>query len=341
MDPLIIGTPEQFEALRMGLIELGYSVEAICQRTGTDSIFRFKTIAEGRERTEVSDGLDVLVRLLMDGETLAASLLTRFLPAGLLAAMQALGLVRGTKIQPDQLYATAALYPVAGLYVASDRTLPVHGEDPGTLPSDVVYAAITGNTGRFLSALPESPCEDFLDLCSGTGIAALVAGARFARETAMAAVEQPYDVVVTTNSGYPLDQNLYQAVKGMRAAAQIVRQGGAIVIASQCADGLPDHGRYKDLLHEAPGPDAFLELLGRPQFHAHDQWQVQVQAQIQRRAQVHLHTDGLTDTQVAQAHMQRCLDVAETAERLAREAGPDARIAVLPQGPQTIPYVAR
>jgi hypothetical protein len=75
-------------------------------------------------------------------------------------------------------------------------------------------------------------------------------------------------------------------------------------------------------------------------FQMHDQWQVQVQAQVQRRARVHLHTGGLTDEQIHQAHLERCADVAETAERLVSEAGPDARIAVLPQGPQTIPYVA-
>ena len=50
---------------------------------------------------------------------------------------------------------------------------------------------------------------------------------------------------------------------------------------------------------------------------------------------------GLTDEQIQQAHMQRCEDVGETVERLAHEAGPHAQIAVLPQGPQTIPYVAR
>src|SRR5262249_24818498 len=65
------------------------------------------------------------------------------------------------------------------------------------------------------------------------------AGCAFARSTAMVPVPRPYDVVLTTNSGYPLDQNLYQTVKGMSAGAQIVRRGGAIVVASECSDGLP------------------------------------------------------------------------------------------------------
>ena len=59
------------------------------------------------------------------------------------------------------------------------------------------------------------------------------------RRTAMRAVPEPFDVVLTTNSGFPLDQNLYQAVKGMSAAAQVVRPGGAIVCAAECRDGFP------------------------------------------------------------------------------------------------------
>src|SRR5262249_49327414 len=84
------------------------------------------------------------------------------------------------------------------------------------------------------------------------------AGCAFAMTTAMVPVLKPYDVVVSTNSGYPLDQNLYQTVKGMSAAAQIVSHGGAIVMASECSDGLPEHGRYGDLLRETGGPAEFL-----------------------------------------------------------------------------------
>ena len=166
-------------------------------------------------------------------------------------------------------------------------------------------------------------------------------GCAFVKDTAMQPVERPYEVVVTTNSGFPLDLNLYQAVKGMSAANQIVADGGAIVAAAECSDGLPEFGNYKDILKLGNSPDSLLSLITSDGFHMHDQWQVQVQAQIQRRARVLLHTDGLTDEQIRQAHLQRCEDVAETVERLAYEAGPDARIAVLPQGPQTIPYVAR
>ena len=82
-----------------------------------------------------------------------------------------------------------------------------------------------------------------------------------ARREAMRAVASPFDIVITTNSGYPLDQNLYQAVKGMSAAAEIVRPGGTIICAAECRDGLPDHGSYGTLLHEARSPADVLDRI--------------------------------------------------------------------------------
>ena len=61
---------------------------------------------------------------------------------------------------------------------------------------------------------------------------------------AMVPVPHAYDVVLTTNSGYPLDQNLYQSVKGLAAAEPIVRDGGTIILAAECSDGLPEDGSY-------------------------------------------------------------------------------------------------
>ncbi|MDX1435801.1 MAG: hypothetical protein R3335_03250, partial [Anaerolineales bacterium] len=164
-------------------------------------------------------------------------------------------------------------------------------------------------------------------------------GRASSRETAMVACERPFPIVVTTNSGYPLDQNLYQAVKGMSAAAQIVRQGGAIVIAAACEDGLPDHGLYAALLAEAGSPERVLEMISAPGFSAQDQWQVQIQAQIQLKADVYVYSHNLSDEQIVGALLKPTRDVAATVERLAAPAGDQPRICELPEGPQTIPYV--
>jgi nickel-dependent lactate racemase len=160
------------------------------------------------------------------------------------------------------------------------------------------------------------------------------------RQTAMRAVPAPFDVVVTTNSGYPLDQNLYQAVKGMSAAACIVKPGGTIICAAECRDGVPDHGPYGRLLRERPSPAALLEMVEAPGFAEQDAWQVQVQALIQQKARVLVKAGGLTHEQLRAAHLEPVTDVGMAVRQALSEAGADARLAVLPHGPQTIPYLA-
>jgi len=166
------------------------------------------------------------------------------------------------------------------------------------------------------------------------------AACAYAKETAMRSVPAPFDVVLTTNSGYPLDQNLYQAVKGMSAAAKIVRPRGTIVCAAECRDGLPAHGSYGAVLASQPTPAALLEMINSPGYSLPDQWQVQVQALIQMKADVLVKTTGLQPAEVRAAHFTPIDDV-EAAVRAALErAGTAATLCVLPQGPQTIPYLA-
>jgi nickel-dependent lactate racemase len=159
------------------------------------------------------------------------------------------------------------------------------------------------------------------------------------KKEAMRGVEAPFDVVLTTNSGFPLDQNLYQTVKGMSAAAQIVKDGGVILCASECRDGLPDHGAYAELLSRRSSPDELLEMVHAPGFSEPDQWQVQVQSQIQRKARVRVKTSFLSPEALAAAHFEPMEDVSAETRRALEEAGPGASLCVLPRGPQTIPYV--
>lgn len=174
---------------------------------------------------------------------------------------------------------------------------------------------------------------------AGDMLTAHAQGCTFVKENAMLPVDAPYDIVITTNSGYPLDQNLYQSVKGMSAASQVVKQGGAIIIATACEDGLPDYGLYVQLLSQAGSPQGILELISQPGFSAQDQWQVQIQAQIQQRADVYVYSDGLTEEQIKRALFNPCRDIEETVSMLSKRYGEGSRICVLPEGPQLIPYL--
>jgi len=163
-------------------------------------------------------------------------------------------------------------------------------------------------------------------------------GCAYAKAHAMAKCESRFDVVITSNSGYPLDQNLYQAVKGMSAAHKIVKRGGAIVCVSECSDGLPDHGNYAKILQMGRTPAELLAMIEDPSFRMFDQWQVQKQAVVQSWADVYVHS-SLSDDAIRRAHLLPAPDLDRTMAALRDKYGPDMTVAVLPQGPLTIPYV--
>lgn len=165
------------------------------------------------------------------------------------------------------------------------------------------------------------------------------AAARVASTMAMQRVDNPFDIVVTTNSGYPLDINLYQAVKGMSAAAKVVKPMGTIICAAECSDGVPEHGRYSEILSSADSPEGLLEIICADGHDVHDQWQVQIQAQIQMAADVQLKSSHLTHQQIRAAHLTPVDDIGAAVEVAVRLHGADSKICVLPEGPQTIPYV--
>ena len=180
--------------------------------------------------------------------------------------------------------------------------------------------------------------KDITGVFAGSLLDAHAQATQFVRQHALQAVDAPFDIVITSNSGYPLDLNLYQAVKGMSAAVQIVKPGGDIIIAAECWDGLPAHGEYGRLLKEAKDPKDMLKTIMTPGFRCHDQWEAQVQAQIQMKATVHVYADGLSDEELRDAMVEPCDDVSALVAQML-EVNPDARIAVLPQGPQTVPFV--
>jgi lactate racemase len=163
-------------------------------------------------------------------------------------------------------------------------------------------------------------------------------GCAFAKEHAMIRCDERFDVVITSNSGYPLDQNLYQAVKGMSAAHKIVKEGGAIIIASECSDGLPSHGNYSKIFEMANSPQELLDMINNPEFKMFDQWQVQKQAVIQVWADVYVYSK-LTEEQVKGAMLKRTQNIEQTLEELKQKFGENMSVAVMPLGPLTIPYV--
>jgi nickel-dependent lactate racemase len=174
---------------------------------------------------------------------------------------------------------------------------------------------------------------------AGDLLAAHKVGCEFVRKSAMQKFAAPFDIVVTTNSGYPLDQNLYQGVKGMSAGARVIKEGGTLILACECREGVPAQSPLDQLLRSAAGPEEILTLLATPGFVRPEQWQAQIQSLIQRRARVLIYS-SLPDDIIRAAHLTPCHDITAAVQECLQSHRNGARIAALPQGPLTIPYLA-
>ena len=172
---------------------------------------------------------------------------------------------------------------------------------------------------------------------AGEALAAHDAGATRALAEAMTPVPRTYPVVITTNSGHPLDQNFYQTVKGISAAARIVSPGGTIVVVSECRAGLPEEGEFAHLLADPRSSADLLADILKREATMHDQWQVQTLLQCLGKARVILHS-RLSPADRARTRTEHTDDLAGTLAELARAHGQSVLpVAVLPLGPLTIP----
>ncbi len=154
--------------------------------------------------------------------------------------------------------------------------------------------------------------------------------------SAVRRVGAPFDLVVSTNGGYPLDRNLYQAVKGMAAAERIVREAGIVVMAAACEDGVPAGGSFARLLGEATTPAQLAGATGGPEL---DRWQAQVLGRVLSRADVLFHGAGLEPGEIEDALLEPAPDLDGAVAGALRRLGPGARVAVIPEGPLTVATV--
>ena len=140
-------------------------------------------------------------------------------------------------------------------------------------------------------------------------------------------------IVVSTNGGYPLDQNIYQAVKGMTAAEATVNEGGVIIMAAKSEDG---HGGqvFYETFRDEPDVDRMMErFLATPAEETiPDQWQSQIFARVLKRARV-IYVSSAPQEMVRDLHMIPAGSMEEALEIADRLLGkPDGSVTVIPDG---------
>jgi nickel-dependent lactate racemase len=154
----------------------------------------------------------------------------------------------------------------------------------------------------------------------------------------MQTVEKPFDAVITSGAGYPLDMTFYQSIKGITAASQIVRQGGNILLFGACEEGVGapeftrmvcEHSSDKEFLRSIEGVPVTI-----------DQWQLEKLALTTQKAKVSYCVPGVPEQFIGGLWGPGFRNPSEAVQALFSELSPKSRIAVVPEGPYVLAGVA-
>jgi len=200
---------------------------------------------------------------------------------------------------------------------------------------DMIYAAEKVNLAFILNVVINSK-KQVISAFAGHREKAHLKGCDFVAR--MAGVKKsPAEIVITTNGGYPLDQNIYQTVKGMTAAEATCSKGGVIIVVSECSDGHGGDSFFKTFAEAASVEEVMSDIIARERDQTvPDQWESQILARVLLKHQVIMVTDAPQEM-VETMHMHWAADLKE-AIRLADIiiGNEDSGITVIPDGVSVI-----
>ncbi|MGE5627462.1 MAG: nickel-dependent lactate racemase [Solirubrobacterales bacterium] len=200
---------------------------------------------------------------------------------------------------------------------------------------DMLYAAEKSKLAFILNVVIDSE-KRVINAFAGHSEKAHLKGCEFVME--LSKVERiPADIAVSTNGGYPLDQNIYQSVKGMTAAEATCNEGGVIIMVSACNDG---HGgqSFYDNLADAATPRELLDRIAKVPRNetVPDQWEFQILARMLDKYKVIMVTDMCDPEMIKNMHMEHAYSFEEALERAYEIKGNNAKVTVIPDGVSVI-----
>jgi nickel-dependent lactate racemase len=152
-------------------------------------------------------------------------------------------------------------------------------------------------------------------------------------------IPKPYDIVICGNGGYPLDLNLYQAVKSMAIGEIAVKQGGTIISVNECREGVGlGQDRFKELIFSGKTPKEIYNKILRKEIVVADQWEIQVLTRILMKAEVYL-ISNMRKEEIGNIGLKYADTVENAIKQSLVKHGKDAKILVLPNGPQILPVI--
>ncbi len=196
---------------------------------------------------------------------------------------------------------------------------------------DMLYAAEKANLAFILNVVIDED-KNIINAFAGDSKLAHEEGCKFVMD--LSSVKSiPADIVVSSNGGYPLDQNIYQSVKGMTAAEATCRKGGVIIMIAACNDG---HGgqSFYDNVAQAKNPKELLDkVLTVPRNETiPDQWEFQILARILCNYTVIMVTDMCDPDMIKSMHMKHAYTFEKALEMAYKIKGTDAEVVVIPNG---------
>jgi nickel-dependent lactate racemase len=163
-------------------------------------------------------------------------------------------------------------------------------------------------------------------------------GVEFAAQHVRAATPQAADIVVTSCAGYPLDATFYQAVKGMVGALPVVKEGGTIILAAECAEGIGSPLFTRTLL-EAGDLQQFVAHISQPDVFLPEEWQVEELAKVARTAEIFCIAGGIPAERLAECFVNPAPNIEAALHVAFAKHGSNATVLAIPRGPYVIPYV--
>lgn len=202
--------------------------------------------------------------------------------------------------------------------------------DENPIHKDMLFAAKTAGLAFILNVVINSE-KKIIAAYSGDVELAHKEGREFV--ASLAQVKPIYsDIVITSNGGYPLDQNMYQTVKGLSAGEASVNQNGVIIIASSCVDGHGGEFFYKLIAESKDAKEANDKLNGvDPSETEFDQWEAQVLARILCKANVIVVSKDCDPKLFTDMHMMHAYTLEEAIQK-AEELVGKKQITLIPDG---------
>lgn len=180
--------------------------------------------------------------------------------------------------------------------------------------------------------------RNVIGVFGGNVHASFFAGVDVVDEAAKVELDEPADIVITSSAGHPLDMTFYQAVKGLIGVLPIVKEGGTIILAASLSEGIGSTW-FSSIYDEVESLEDFMHKVTSGGEYWDEQWQVEEQARVAKKADVMVFSEGVSDDELSRAFVTPIDSVESGLEAALSKHGAGAQIAVVPDGPYVMPVL--